>query len=350
MYLKDYIDVDKLADHCDKKLVMANYHPDKNIPLTLYCYGRKAVYKNVWNDVTTKCRGLIVNNETGHIISRPFEKFFAVNTQGQSETSDRNIDTAITQYGPPLITEKINGNLGIFWQFGLHWGVASKGSLTSPHAKWAEHWLSQHLEKRGRIVWPVNFTPMFEMICQNIQPHCIKYPEDRLILLSLINNDTGEEMGREELEAYAIRNGFALPQVHPIGFYSALELDRPGHEGYVATINRPGTTPIKLKIKHPSFLEARKKFYAELDLAKLNATKDDTLYNQIFEKVQGIVLEAFKTCTTRQEFATFFLQPDNKMYASACFSMLDTNSIGKHKEIIEKLAAKIQEENGTQST
>ena len=343
MNLADYMDKDKLARYLEKKIVHVNHHPDKNIPIDLYCYGRKAVYDNIWDDVTTRCRGLIVNRDTDHIISRPFEKFFAYETQGRKETYDRNVMTAIELYGPPVITEKINGNLGIFWKIGLHWGVSSKGSLTSPHARWAEKWMSQHLEERGRIVWPVNFTPMFEMICQDIQPHCIKYPKDQLVLLSLINNDTGEEMGRQEFMQYAIRNDFTVPMEYMIDLDYALQFDRPGHEGYVATINRPGMPPIKLKIKHSSFIEARKKFYAELDLDKLNVIKDDTLYNQIFSNVQGIVLEAFKTCTTRQEFATFFLRPENQMYAPACFSMLDTNSIGKHRAIIEKLVAKLQE-------
>ena len=44
-------------------------------PLSIYAYGRKTVQEQKWDGVTCKCRGIVVNNETGEIISRPFEKF-----------------------------------------------------------------------------------------------------------------------------------------------------------------------------------------------------------------------------------------------------------------------------------
>ena len=44
-------------------------------PLDLYTYGRKTVHENLWDGVTSKCRGIIVHRETGEIVARPFEKF-----------------------------------------------------------------------------------------------------------------------------------------------------------------------------------------------------------------------------------------------------------------------------------
>ena len=73
LMLHNYIDIDKLDEYVISGLVDKRDHPQ--FPLSLYCYGRKAVYDNVWDDVTKRCRGLIVNRETGEIIARPFEKF-----------------------------------------------------------------------------------------------------------------------------------------------------------------------------------------------------------------------------------------------------------------------------------
>ena len=44
-------------------LVQVGHHDE--FPLSIYTYGRKAVHENIWDDVTKKCRGIIVENETG---------------------------------------------------------------------------------------------------------------------------------------------------------------------------------------------------------------------------------------------------------------------------------------------
>ena len=75
MKLAEYLDKDKLRHHINTGLVMERFHD--TLPLSIYCYGRKAVFDSVWDDVTTKTRGLIVGPE-GEIVARPFEKFFSV--------------------------------------------------------------------------------------------------------------------------------------------------------------------------------------------------------------------------------------------------------------------------------
>jgi RNA ligase len=44
-------------------------------PLVIYAYGRKTVKEQKWDAVTSKCRGIVVNRETGEVVARPFEKF-----------------------------------------------------------------------------------------------------------------------------------------------------------------------------------------------------------------------------------------------------------------------------------
>jgi RNA ligase len=60
-----YIDV-ALADfvslYLNTGLVAVQHH--KEFPLDIYTYGREAVFGNVWDKVTSKCRGIIVHRHT----------------------------------------------------------------------------------------------------------------------------------------------------------------------------------------------------------------------------------------------------------------------------------------------
>ena len=345
MYLSDYIDIDKMASHIKNGLVRISSHPNKSIPLNLYCYDRKAVYDNIWDDVTTKCRGLIVNTGTMEIVSRPFEKFFEEGWPGQESNLERRVSLSC-EFGPPTISEKINGCLGIFWKYGIHWGIATKGSFSSPHAKWATEWMENHINVYGKLVFPEGYTPVFEIICQDIQPHCIKYASDGLVLLALIKNDTGEELPHYDMAEYAVRNKLMFSESYPITFAQALE-DRPGHEGYVATYHIPGKAPLKLKIKHDSFKVARKKFYEDIEIEKERQPPADPMYEIVRCHVGELVKQALVKCTLRKEFADFFNLPENKVYASACFALMDTDSPGRHKTAIERVVRDLRSGNDT---
>jgi|GEM_PF-4960286 hypothetical protein len=345
MNLSDYLDTDKLANYLKLGLVMRNKHPD--LPLSLYCYGRRAVYDNIWDSVTKKCRGLIVENDTDKIIARPFEKFFAYETEGQEETYGRNVESIEKLYGPPTITEKINGNLGIFWNYKGEWGIASKGSFSSVHAKWAKEWFQGNLSygiinRPSNFVWPIGYTPIFEMICQDIQPHCITYPADGLVLLALINKETGEELNYKDMLDYALLNGISVTARYCIPLKDAIEIDRPGHEGYVATYAIPVHAPLKLKIKHPSFLTTRKKFYEDIELAKLNLPVIDDMYEAVRKHSAELVKRALVEFTLRKEFAEFFNLPENKVYAPVCFAMMDTGISGKHQDAIWRVVGNLR--------
>jgi len=314
MLLADYLDVEKLRNHINTGLVTARRH--NTLPLTIYCYGRKAVFDQIWDDVTTRTRGLIVD-DAGVIVARPYEKFFSLE-QLPTSVDIHEIDK---KYGPPTITEKVNGCLGIFWKYGIHWGVASKGSFHSPHAEFATKWLEDHVEHNGKLVFPDGYTPVFEIICQEIQPHVIKYTYDGLYLLNFVKIETGEELGREETDFYGFTNHLEVPYTHGSNLETALMADSDRYEGLVATYNIPGEEPFKLKIKFPTFLENRKKFYAEQKLKE--QPEISTAIAAARKKVASIVKEALTKCTTQKEFAEFFLIEDNRPYAPACFAMLN---------------------------
>jgi len=326
MKLTEYLDVKKLRQHISTGLVTERFHD--TLPLAIYCYGKKAVFGNHWDDVTTKTRGLIVDIETNEIIARPYEKFFAV---GQNIDTDIAVAEADEKYGPPVITEKVNGCLGTFWRYGIHWGIASKGSFHSPHAEFATKWMADHIEHHGKLIFPEGYTPVFEIICQEVQPHVIKYAQDGLVLLDFIKLDTGEELGRDDVIQYAFRNDLWYSVTFHKTLPEALSTDSDELEGYVATYNRPGQTPLKVKIKFPTFLKNRKAFYEELRLKE--KPQDTNKYAEIFTEASTMLRDALVSCTTRKEFAEFF-QRSNPKLTPVCFAMMDERD---HKKVIWRI-------------
>ena len=361
MYLYEYVNEETLRQAITADLVKVQRHPNKSIPLDIYTYTRRAVLDNIWNEATIKCRALIVNRQTKEIVARSFEKFFNINDEGHPETLEENLPS-----GTPAITEKLDGSLGVFWKYGTHWGIASKGSFDSDHSRWATKWLENHIEEYGKLVFPEGYTPVFEMICEDVQHHVVHYGKNDLVLLALVNNETGEELFSFQL--YAEKNHLTGVHIHFFNLDRAISQDRENAEGYVASWRRLGRPPLKVKIKHPTFLKYQKILHkaspkAVLQLLKMgdSQTIDNWVstgpkhiagiidkwrgtftntYLHIQERSSSIVTEALKRFTTRKEFALFFLEEENKYFAPVCFALLDTDKVNKHREVIWKLIEK----------
>lgn len=280
MKLEQYLDTEKLHKHIAAGLIERKRHP--TLPLHILTYTRKAMFSQTWDDVTMKCRGLIVNG-FGDIVARPFEKFFDVNTFSRPETFLENLPNST-----PICLEKLNGNLGILYQYPVKptseldptsvtevvfaTGIASKGSFTSPHATWATEWYHAHC---SNPIWPEGYTPVFEMICESIQPHAVCYGGvDKLVLLALISNETGAELDYNTLYHYAYLNGIEVVQIYAKSLQEVLGEDRANAEGYVLAWPRgDGLPPIHVRVKHERFLKLRKVFYAAKPKAILEALK-----------------------------------------------------------------------------
>ena len=334
MKLEEYLNIENLNKHVAQGFVTARRH--NTLPLTIYSYSRKTVLKSHWNYITRRTRGLIVADD-GEIIARPYEKFFSYNDPQAIETHPATVRDIDANFGPPVITEKINGCLGIFWKYGVHWGVATKGSFHSPHAEWATKWLEDHIEHNGKLVFPEGYTPVFEIICQDIQPHVIHYEHDGLVLLNFIKIETGEELSQYQTAMYASTNKLAIPFVMDVPLDEALTLDKACYEGLVATYNAPGQPPYKLKIKFPTFLKNRKIFYEQQKLLRAESPEQSGRYKEILDKAIGLVYKALVLYTLRSEIAEFFNTPENQYYAPVCFALLDSKD---YKPIIKSMLEK----------
>ncbi|MET9606904.1 AAA family ATPase [Streptomyces sp. NPDC006512] len=130
--LHDLVPAQALAESIAAGYVTRKPHPE--LPLSIYTYTRSAQYEGVWDQVTTRCRGLVADDTTGAVVALPLPKFFNV---GEHEAG--------MPYAPALpdepfeVYDKVDGSLAVVFHYADRWRVASKGSFVSTQATWAQH-------------------------------------------------------------------------------------------------------------------------------------------------------------------------------------------------------------------
>ncbi|MFI0977372.1 RNA ligase [Streptomyces sp. NPDC021093] len=126
---------DDLAKAVEIGHVSRRSHPE--LPLSIYAYTRTCQYEQNWTEVTTRCRGLVVDDESGEVVALPLPKFFNASEHARGRA-----------YAPALpdepfeVYDKVDGSLGIVFHHSGRWHVASKGSFISEQATWARRFLA----------------------------------------------------------------------------------------------------------------------------------------------------------------------------------------------------------------
>lgn len=178
--LADILDTTALNHHVYEGNIRTQVHPD--FPeLMILNYTEQCTWNKAWDDITLACRGFIFNTVTGEVVARPFSKFFNHDQEGAP---------ALTLDTPVVVTEKMDGSMGILYQTpDGEWAIATRGSFASDQALWATKFYNDNYAD----MWePVDgFTYIFEII----------YPENRivvdygdkqgLVLLGKVNKRTG---------------------------------------------------------------------------------------------------------------------------------------------------------------
>lgn len=263
MKLGEHLDVSHLRVLMASKHISMQKHP--TLPLAILNYTNSCMFDDFWPDTVQKCRGLIIETAKfsgdiipeSTIISRPFHKFFNLNHTNQQEYQEQNLPSV-----EPTVTEKMDGWFGIMWKYncdgeGFQYGVSSRGSFTSPGAVFATQKL-QKLVKYGAVdEFPEGYSPIFEIIFPEGKV-VIDYPFEGLVLLGCVNNETGEELPYDDLQkVWAKIAGYAadnrpwirLVKAHRMTLGECSNHNAKNFEGFVLTYPRPGTYPIKVKVK-----------------------------------------------------------------------------------------------------
>ncbi|MFG3281032.1 RNA ligase [Streptomyces sp. NPDC048111] len=158
--------------------VVRKTHPQ--LPLSLYSYSRSCQYEQAWDEVTTRCRGLVVDDVSGTVVAHCLPKFFNVAEHALGR-----------RYAPPLpdepfeVYDKVDGSLGIVFHYEGRWRVASRGSFTSAQALWA----GRRLDGRDTAKLRPGVTYLAEIL----------YPQNRIVV------DYGDRRDLVLLAAYDAR-------------------------------------------------------------------------------------------------------------------------------------------------
>jgi RNA ligase len=274
-------------------------HPD--LPLAILNYTEKAAYDNAWTPITLACRGLIYNTTTGEIIARPFTKFFN-HTQPGCSTIDLT--------APVIVTDKMDGSLGVLYQTPDGPAIATRGSFTSEQAIHA----TAVLRNRYPTFWPAQgYTYLFEIVYPANRIVVDYGDTDDLIGLGVVNIETGEVSSPRSMR-YGGWCGPIAVTFEAKTFADALAMPpRKNAEGIVV---RCLTTGGMLKIKQEDYvalhrivtgLSARtvwQHLLAGQPLADLIAPLPDEFHPWVREVADGIVATVAKR--TEQITAEFW--------------------------------------------
>jgi RNA ligase len=251
----DLFDITLLQQMVDERMVAIKQHPSAD--LWILNYTSAAQYSYTWNDVTRKCRGLIMSgNPLTHpdavVVARPFEKFFNLSEHDDTGPhGDLPLDRNFDVYG------KMDGSLGV-----LHEGpdgpcIATRGSFASDQAIWATNFLRKNLN--GREV-PAGTTLLFEII----------YPQNRIVvnygdhegltLLAAIDNETGADVEvPEQWQNWlpVVQRYDGIRDVDTIlALIAASPQDWANHEGFVLRFDpeTPGHPSMRVKAKFSEYV------------------------------------------------------------------------------------------------
>ena len=157
--------------------------------ISSFNFTREAFYDRNWNRQTILARGLFLNNITGDIVARSYEKFFKVDEVRKTELASLKENFVY----PIKVYVKENGFLGIvsYLKEKDELFIASKSSNKGPYVDYFKALLKPY-EERIKDLYKTNVLSnqslVFEVIDIENDPHIINYKESKIVLLDIITN------------------------------------------------------------------------------------------------------------------------------------------------------------------
>lgn len=168
------------------------YIKEKNFGnISSFNFTSKAFYDKVWNEQTTKARGLYLDTIKGKVVARAYEKFFNINERPETKFDmlQNRLQFPVTAY------VKENGYLGIvsYDEYNDSLFIASKSTIDSQFAEWLKEAIYEQItpenrEKMKQFAKDNNVSFVFENVDMKNDPHIIEYSESKLYLLDIVYN------------------------------------------------------------------------------------------------------------------------------------------------------------------
>lgn len=159
--------------------------------ISSFNFTNKAFYDKVWDEQTTKARGLYLDTFKGKVAARAYDKFFNINERPETKFDmlQNKLQFPVTAY------VKENGYLGIvsYDEYNDDLFIASKSTIDSQFAEWLKEAICNQItvenrEKMKQYAKDNNVSFVFENVDMKNDPHIIEYPESKLYLLDIVYN------------------------------------------------------------------------------------------------------------------------------------------------------------------
>ena len=159
--------------------------------ISSFNFSPAAFQKNIWDEQTTKARGLFLDTEKFKVVARSYEKFFSINQREETkfDALQRTLQFPVAAY------VKENGFLGIVsWnEYTDDLFITSKSDPEGEFSEWLRDMVytkisKENLEKMKKYIKENDVSFVFECCDMEHDPHIIDYSESKLVLLDIVYN------------------------------------------------------------------------------------------------------------------------------------------------------------------
>jgi RNA ligase len=343
--LKDVLDIELLQDHIANHNIVMRIHPE-NPALAIFNYTAKCMYSGAWDDVTTKCRGLIIempvdcrhryNIGDSEVIARPWRKFFSL-TQLKDETESGGsgswgyIDDEMAELGSiervdvdrisqVEVTDKIDGSMLILYQApDGNLAFSTRGSFESEQAKFYSDLIRKSWSASLKsMLWGRLFD--YTLIFEGIGPAnriVLEYPDNEIVFIGATETVTGRYKSITdfpEMNQYGVKTATIFPELY---LSDAVKIPpRPNAEGVVV---RYIDKDVMYKVKQDDYLALSREINAlqnitnkrvweymcDIHLEQITQSElEDTLRDNLPEDMVKKVLDIL--CDMEDEYKQIF--------------------------------------------
>lgn len=280
-----------LEEYYQNGLLLKQTHPIYD--LTIWNYSPKVQYERLWDEITIQCRGLVTNSE-GKIIARPFKKFFNYEEHKPEDIPNEDY----------VVYEKLDGSLGILFNYKDEWILATRGSFTSQQAIKGKEILNKH----DISAWRKDNTYLFEIIYPENRIVVDYGNEEKLVVIGGIHTETGEEIPDSSL-FWTQDSGFEVVTTYKTwgeGYDLLKEEISKDKEGYVIRFK----SGFRMKIKGEEYKRLHKILTNVSNRDIWEYLKDGKPLDQILDKVPDEFYNWVKE--TKHKLETDFAKIENE--------------------------------------
>lgn len=159
--------------------------------ISSFNFTKQAFYDKVWDEQTTKARGLYIDTVQGKVAARAYEKFFSINERPETRLDmlQHKLQFPVTAY------VKENGFLGIvsYDEYNDDLFIASKSTIEGDFAGYLKDILyrkasADNIAAMKQYIKDNDVSFVFECVDMKNDPHVIDYPDSELFLLDIVHN------------------------------------------------------------------------------------------------------------------------------------------------------------------